>query len=256
MRYQADIGTNLNLWVHAGGQRCCALLPELVRQLANPVDRDRHGVDRLLHDADADRCAAGDQIAGQERHVVRDLADELLRTEYHVGYGVVLPFGAVEDGAHHEACRIDAGRDDGTERAVAVKALGAGPLGEGLVAVEDVVGGDVVDAGVAEDEVVGVADGNVDAGFFDCRPGLAKVYRAGGMGPCGNAGDSLELASRPSTAIGFSSEAHTASRKENPSKQQAGALLIQSEPIRLYVTAIGAPRGATDPSAAMLSFSF
>ena len=28
------------------------------------------------------------------------------------------------------------------------------------------------------------------------------------------------------------------------------------EPVRLYVTAIGAPRGAPDPAAVMLSFSF
>ena len=54
---------------------------------ADPIDRNRHGVDRLLHDADADRCAAGDQIAGQQRHVVRDLADEFLRAE--VGYGTL-----------------------------------------------------------------------------------------------------------------------------------------------------------------------
>ena len=36
----------------------------------------------VLHDAD--RGAAGDQIAGQERHVVGDLADEFLGAEDHV----------------------------------------------------------------------------------------------------------------------------------------------------------------------------
>jgi hypothetical protein len=67
---------------------------------------------------------------------------------------VVLAFGAVEYGAHHEACWIDPCGDDGPEWPIAIKALGARPLGEALVAVQDVVGGDVVDAGVAEDEVV------------------------------------------------------------------------------------------------------
>jgi hypothetical protein len=57
---------------------------------------------------------AGDQIAGQERHVVGDLADEFLRAEDHVW--VVLALSAVEDRAHHEACRIDARGDDRTER--------------------------------------------------------------------------------------------------------------------------------------------
>ena len=31
-----------------------------------------------LHDADADRCSARDQVAGQQRHVVRDLLTRLL----------------------------------------------------------------------------------------------------------------------------------------------------------------------------------
>jgi hypothetical protein len=43
--------------------------------------------------ADADRCAAGDQIAGQECHVMRDLADEFLGAEDHVGDVVVLTLG-------------------------------------------------------------------------------------------------------------------------------------------------------------------
>jgi len=70
--------------VHAIGFRLRLLLAKLVGQLADAVDRHGDGVDRLLHDADADRGAAADQIAGQQRHVVRDFADELLRAEDHV----------------------------------------------------------------------------------------------------------------------------------------------------------------------------
>jgi hypothetical protein len=40
------------------------LLPKFVGQFADAVDRDRNRVDRLLHDADADRGTAGDRSPG------------------------------------------------------------------------------------------------------------------------------------------------------------------------------------------------
>src|SRR5262245_42105845 len=131
------------------------LLPKLVCELADPLASDSDGVARMLPDPVADRGAARDEVAGQQCHVVRNFTPQFLRREDPVGYRVVLPLLAIENGAHHELCRIDAGDDDRAERAVAVDALGARPLREGRIAAEDVVGGDVVDAGVAEGEVVG-----------------------------------------------------------------------------------------------------
>src|SRR3546814_10562732 len=64
------------------------------------------------------RCPAGDQIARQQRHVMRDQADELLRGKDHVRDRIVLALHAVEHGAHHELCRINAGNDDRTEREI------------------------------------------------------------------------------------------------------------------------------------------
>src|SRR5690242_7278352 len=75
------------------------LLSKFVRQFADTVDRDGDGIDGVLHHADADRGAASDEVARQQRHVVRDFADELLRAEDHVGDRIILPLLAIEDGA-------------------------------------------------------------------------------------------------------------------------------------------------------------
>src|SRR3954466_14047252 len=76
------------------------LLPKFAGQLANAVDRDGDRVGGLLHDADTDRCPATNQIAGQQCHVVGDLADELLRAEDHIGNRVVLTFRTIENAAY------------------------------------------------------------------------------------------------------------------------------------------------------------
>ena len=47
------------------------------------------------------------------------------------------------------------------------KPLARAHCGKGRVAVENVVGGDVVDAGVAEDEFIGLVSGNLAAGLAD-----------------------------------------------------------------------------------------
>jgi hypothetical protein len=60
-------------------------------------------------------------------------------------------------------------------------------------------------------------------------------------------------------SIAFSSEADAASPKENASKLWRPEFLLvhrNGEPLRLYVTAMGAPRGAPGAFAMMLAFSF
>src|ERR1700736_91237 len=78
-------------------RRAGGLLPKLVVQFADSVDCDGDHVDRLLHRADADRRAAADQVAWQQRHVVRDIADELPGAEDHIRNWIVLTLDAVEN---------------------------------------------------------------------------------------------------------------------------------------------------------------
>src|ERR1700680_702095 len=62
---------------------------EPVAQRADPVDRD---LDRAtgLHLPGTDRGSAGDDVAGDQRHVARDQADQPRRLDQHVAGRVVL----------------------------------------------------------------------------------------------------------------------------------------------------------------------
>src|ERR1700722_8529183 len=104
------------------------LLPKLVLQFANTVDCNGDDIDGLFHRADADRGAAAHQVARQQRHIMRDLADELLGAEDHVRNWIVLTLDPVENGSHHKLRGVDRRSDDGPERAEVVISFGARPL--------------------------------------------------------------------------------------------------------------------------------
>jgi hypothetical protein len=78
----------------------------------NAVDCNGDRVDRLFHGSDAGRRAAADQVAWQQRHVMRDIADELLGADDHIRNGIVLTFKAVENGSHHKFRGVDRQGDD------------------------------------------------------------------------------------------------------------------------------------------------
>src|SRR3546814_18787932 len=79
------------------------------------------------------------------------------------------------DRAHREGRRIDVGRDDRPQGAEAVEALGARPLCEGRVLLQDLRRRPVVDAGVAEDVVGGLRLGDFPAALADNDAQLALV---------------------------------------------------------------------------------
>ena len=92
---------------------------------------------------------------------------------------------AIEDGTDHEFCGVDVCDDDGAERTISVNALAPHPLRKSRIAIEDVIGGDVVDAGVAEDEVVGLPGGDGVANLANDNAELALIGRLAviGRGP-------------------------------------------------------------------------
>ncbi len=119
--------------------------------------------------------AAADQVAWQQRHVMRDFADELLGAEDHIRNGIVLTLDAVENGSYHKFCGVDRRGDDRPERAEVVIALGAGPLGKGGILADNVGCRDVVDAGVAKNELIGPIDRHLAAGASDDDAEFALV---------------------------------------------------------------------------------
>ena len=88
---------------------------------------------------------------GFERQVARNEAHQSGRREYGVRHRIVLPLLIVQNRPDDKRCRIDVGGNHRTEHAERVEALGARPLREARILVEDVGGGDIVDARVAED---------------------------------------------------------------------------------------------------------
>jgi hypothetical protein len=106
---------------------------------------------------------------------MRDIADELLGAEDHIRNWIVLTFDAVENGSYHKFRGVDRRSDDGPERAEAVIALGAGPLGKGGIFADNVRCRDVVDAGVAKNELIGPIDRYLAAGASDDDAEFALV---------------------------------------------------------------------------------
>ena len=127
-----------------------------VAEAANAIDDDVDDVMGITHGAGTKRGAAGDDIAGHQRHVLGNRGDKLMGWEEHVGDRVVLPFLAVQDRFDRQFHRIDVGRDHRPEYAKGVKTLRARPLFERFVLAQQIDGGDVVHAGIAEDIVAGL----------------------------------------------------------------------------------------------------
>jgi hypothetical protein len=92
---------------------------------------------------------------------VRQACDQLERREEHVGERVVLPFAAVHGRADAGRGGVERGLDDRADDAEAVEPLGAAPLRERGVTVQQLDRGDVVRAAVAEH--VGGGVGHLDA---------------------------------------------------------------------------------------------
>ena len=134
------------------------------------------------HCAGAERGAAGDDVARHQRHVLGDGGDQLVRREKHIGDRIVLPLLAVQDGSDRQLHRVDAGRDHGAEHAKSIKTLGARPLLERLVLAQEIDGGDIVHAGIAEDIVAGLGFGDVEAFLADDDAEFAFVDDFSGIG--------------------------------------------------------------------------
>ena len=174
-------------------------LIEHVGEAADAVDHDIDHVMRIAHGAGAERGAAGDDVAGHQRHVLGDRGDQLVRREEHVGDRIVLALLAVQHGLDRQLHRIDAGLDHRAEYAKGVKTLGARPLLERLVLAQQIDRGDVVHAGVAEDVVAGLGFGDVEAFLADDDAEFALVDDLSGIG-----GRTLDrLARRPIGIRGF-----------------------------------------------------
>src|SRR6185369_15553394 len=74
-----------------------AALFETIGQRADVADDDAHRTSGL-HRADADRRAAGDDVARLQHHVVRNEARQLRWWKDDIGDRIVLPLLVVEDG--------------------------------------------------------------------------------------------------------------------------------------------------------------
>src|SRR6266478_5465538 len=100
----------------------------------------------------------------------------------HVGDRIVLPFLAVQDGLDRQLHRVDAGRDHRSEDAKCVEALGARPLFERFVLAQEIDGGDVVHAGIAEYIFSGFGLRDVEAFLADDDAEFALINDLSGVG--------------------------------------------------------------------------
>lgn len=139
---------------------------------ANPVDHhlDGHaGLDR----SGADRGAASDQVTGIEGHVPRQAAHDLLWRQDHVGGRIGLALTVVDQNVDGQLPPIQFGLDHRADNTKAVKALGACPLREGGIGVQDGERREVIDSGIAEDGVFGLFGADILAGLADHDAELA-----------------------------------------------------------------------------------
>jgi hypothetical protein len=93
----------------------------------------------------------GPTPAGEQRHGLGDVDDQVLDGADHVARTTQLALRAVDRALDGQVARVEVGLHPGAQGAGGVEALGAGPL---LLALLGVAGGDVVGAGVAEDDVL------------------------------------------------------------------------------------------------------
>src|SRR3954471_15906529 len=127
-----------------------ATLDNLVGESADAFDGDGDLV-ADVEGADAGRGAREDHVAGEQRHRLGDVDDQILDGVDHLAGTAELALLAVD---RELDCEVAGGGEvqvrlhPGAERAGGVEALGPRPL---LLAPLDVTGGDVVGAGVTED---------------------------------------------------------------------------------------------------------
>lgn len=125
--------------------------------------------------------AREDHIAREQRHGLRDVDDQVLDGADHVAGAAELPLLAVDRRLDGEVVGVHVGLHPGAQRAGGVEALGAGPL---LLALLHIAGGDVVGAGVAEDDVLDALAGDLAAHAADDHGQLGlvvQVVREGGV---------------------------------------------------------------------------
>src|SRR5690349_9655133 len=127
-----------------------ATLDHLVGESADAFDGDGDLVADVER-SDPGRGAGEDDIAGKQRHRLGDVHDQVLDGADHPAGAAGLPQLAVDGGGDGQIGGVDIGLDPGAERARGVEALGAAPLVLGLL---HIAGGDVIGAGVAEDDVL------------------------------------------------------------------------------------------------------
>src|SRR5690242_4952280 len=130
-----------------------ATLDNLVGESADAFDGDG---DLVADSQGADPCrgAREDHVAGEQRHGLGDVDDQILDGVDHLAGAAQLPLLAVDgelDGQVGRGGQADVRLHPGAQRAGGVEALGPRPL---LLAPLDVAGGDVVGAGVTEDHVL------------------------------------------------------------------------------------------------------
>lgn len=131
----------------------------------------------------ADPCggAREDHIAREQRHGLRDVDDQVLDGADHVAGAAELSLLAVDRRLDGEVVGVHVGLHPGSQRAGGVEALGTGPL---LLALLHIAGGDVVGAGVAEDDVLDALAGDLAAHAADDHGQLGlvvQVVREGGV---------------------------------------------------------------------------
>src|SRR5690348_12071117 len=127
-----------------------ATLDHLVGQSADAFDGDGDLV-ADVQGADPSRGAGEDHVAGEQRHGLGDVDDQVLDGVDHLAGAAELALLAVDRALDRQVGGVEVRLHPGAERAGAVEALGAGPL---LLALLHVAGRDVVGAGVAEDDVL------------------------------------------------------------------------------------------------------
>src|SRR6476661_11182712 len=121
-----------------------------VGEASDALDLDLEAVTGL-DQADAGRGAGPDDVARQQGERMRDDGHQLAHAADHLAGAAVLAEFAVETALDLQVLGVQLGLDPRAQRRGGVEALGPRPLQVRLL---DVPGGEVVAAGVAEDDVV------------------------------------------------------------------------------------------------------
>src|SRR5215469_3835214 len=124
-----------------------------IRQRPNSFDGDFHGVSRIQR-TDTSRGSGGDEISGLKRHHLRDEAHDHIDGEEKVDGISILTQLSVHARLNANAFpRVQVRSNDRANRTERVKSLCPRPL---AVFVLQVARGDIVNAGVTQDEIANV----------------------------------------------------------------------------------------------------